>query len=124
MMDLALNILILVYSRIHLEHGNLDFYLPVSIYQCLKVNNEAFRFIVEIFLLFSKRSRCSVITLILILGYFFLIDSTNDVSKRTSPIPGKAFSMVRRNLRRFIKGKKSFIFWLILNLTFSFREIA
>jgi hypothetical protein len=58
------------------------------------------------------------------LGYFFLIDSTNDVSKRTSPIPGKAFSMVRRNPKRFIKGKKNFIFWFILNLTLSFREIA
>ena len=58
------------------------------------------------------------------LGYCFLIDSTNEVSSRTSPIPGKAFSMVRRNPKRFIKGKKSFIFWLILNLTFSFIEIV
>ena len=58
------------------------------------------------------------------LGYFLLIDSTNDVSKRTSPKPGKAFRMVRCNPKKFIKGKKNFKFWFILNLTFSFREIA
>jgi hypothetical protein len=46
------------------------------------------------------------------LGYLSLIDSINDVSKRTSPIPGNAFRIVNLRLNKFKKGKKILIFWL------------
>ena len=58
------------------------------------------------------------------LGYFFLIDSTSEVSKSTSPMPGKAFKMVSCKPKVLINGKKSARFWLILNLTFSIRVIV
>ena len=57
------------------------------------------------------------------LGYFILIDSTKELRKSTSPIPGNAFRRVNRKRKISSKGKKNLMLLLTLKRSLSRRVI-